>query len=443
MALRRALQAVVAIALLLSLGAAAWIGRDLLAPADTTPPPTGSDPALVARGAYLARIGHCAGCHTAPGGAAYAGGRGIATPFGTVFGSNLTPDPVHGIGTWSADAFWRAMHQGRSRDGRLLVPVFPYTHLTHVSRADSDAIHAWLRSLPPVPQANQPHTLRFPYNTQVALAVWRALYFRPGDGQPPADSDTRSATWQRGAYLVRSLGHCGACHAQRNALGATGDALSLGGGLMVEEGWYAPSLETDTEAGVAGWPREEVVALLTTGISRRGSVQGPMAEVVHGSTQHLTPADAAAMAEFLQTVSAPATALAPPRATASAPEDPPAAGTVLALRARGEQLYRDHCSDCHGSDGQGVAGAYPALSGNRAVLMDPAINLVQVVTHGGFPPATAGNPRPYGMPPYGLVLNHTDIAALLTYLRSAWGHRAAAVTPLQVQRWREGSDAAR
>jgi mono/diheme cytochrome c family protein len=320
---RRVLMMGVAALLLLVLGLAAWIARDLLVPADTAPPPSASDPALVARGAYLARIGHCAGCHTAAGGAAYAGGRGIGTPFGSVYGSNLTPDPVHGIGTWSAEAFWRAMHLGQSRDGRLLVPVFPYTHMTHVSRADSDAIHAWLRSLPAVPQANRPHTLRFPFGTQAALAVWRALYFRPGDAQPPAGSESRSASWQRGAYLVRGLGHCSACHAQRNALGATGDALVLDGGLMSEQGWYAPSLQTDREGGVAGWPREDVVALLTTGISRRGSAQGPMAEVVHGSTQHLAPADAAAMAEFLASVSTP---LAAPTAatSASGPEDLPA-----------------------------------------------------------------------------------------------------------------------
>lgn len=425
---------VVAVVLL----AAAWLGRDLAAPADHGAPPAGAaDPALVARGEYLARIGHCAGCHTAPGGAAYAGGRGVPTPFGTVHASNLTPDDTTGLGRWSGEAFWRALHLGVSRDGRLLYPAFPYTHTTHVSRADSDALHAWLRSLPPVTQANRPHTLRFPYSTQAALAVWRALYFQPGDGQPPTGSEAagRSAAWQRGAYLVRGLGHCSACHAPRNALGAGGDTLALDGGLMTEQGWYAPSLTSDAEAGVGGWPPEEIAALLTTGLTRRASVQGPMAEVVHGSTRHLTPGDALAMAEFLKSVSRPAPAPAPP---ADAPT-----GAAAGLRERGEQLYRDHCSDCHGRDGQGVPGAYPALAGNRAVLLDPALNLVQVIVHGGFAPSTAGNPRPYGMPPYGLVLNHADIAALLTYLRSAWGHRAAAVSPLEVQRWREGSDAAR
>lgn len=420
----------------------AWLGPDLLAAEDSGAAPAGvPDPALVARGDYLARIGHCAGCHTAPGGAAYAGGRGLDTPFGTVYASNLTPDPETGIGRWSSEAFWRAMHHGQSRDGRLLYPVFPYTNTTHIDRADSDAIHAWLRSLPPVRQANRPHALRFPYDNPFALAVWRALYFRPGDGGPPPGSEAaaRSAGWQRGAYLVRGLGHCSACHARRNALGATGDALVLDGGLMATQGWYAPSLADPAQAGVGGWPQEDIVQLLTVGTSPRGSVQGPMAEVVHGSTRYLTPGDAAAVAEFLASLSPPPTP-APGPASGS---DAPPTGAAAGLHEQGRQLYRDHCSDCHGRDGQGVPGAYPALAGNRAVVMDPAINLVQVIAHGGFAPSTAGNPRPYGMPPYGLVFSHADIAAVLTYLRSSWGHRAAPVSPLQVQRWREGSDAVR
>ena len=424
--------------------AVGWLGPDLWVGADTGAPPSGApDPALAAHGAYLARIGHCAGCHTAPGGAPYAGGRGVETPFGTVYASNLTPDPETGIGAWSSEAFWRAMHHGRSRDGRLLYPAFPYTNTTHVGRADSDAIHAWLRSQPPVRQANRPHALRFPYDNPFALAVWRALYFRPGDGSAPPgrETETRSTGWQRGAYLVRGLGHCSACHARRNALGATGDAGVLDGGLMMAQGWYAPSLTNPAEAGVGGWSREDIVRLLTVGTSPRGSVQGPMAEVVHGSTQYLTPDDAAAMAEFLASLSPPPATPAPGPADGS--DGAPLTGASASLRERGSQLYRDHCSDCHGRDGQGVPGAYPALAGNRAVVMDPAINLVQVIVHGGFAPSTAGNPRPYGMPPHGLVFSHADIAAVLTYLRSSWGHRAAPVSPLQVQRWREGSDAVR
>jgi mono/diheme cytochrome c family protein len=390
----------------------------------------------VTRGAYLARIGNCQGCHTAPGGAPYAGGRRIATPFGDVWASNLTPDPVHGIGRWSDEAFWRALHFGISRDGRLLYPAFPYPNTTHVSREDSDAIHAHLRSLAPVAEANRPHALRFPADQPWALAAWRLLFFEPGPALAPRgakaleEGDTDQAAWRdRGAYLVRGLAHCSACHGERNRLGASGDGQRLGGALMPGQGWYAPSLHRADEAGVAHWALDEVVALLVTGVSARGSAQGPMAEVVLGGTQHLSPTDARAMAWYLMSLPAAA-------ARSDAAPDP-AVADPDALRRRGAQLYADHCAGCHGQQGEGVAGAYPALAGNRAVLIDPPINLAQVILHGGFAPTTAGNRQPYGMPPYALQFDHADLAALLTYLRTAWGHQGTAVSPQAAQRWRE------
>ena len=174
------------------------------------------DDSLVARGAYLALAGNCMACHTTRGGEQYAGGLGVATPFGTVYSSNLTPDKNTGIGTWSSAHFWRAMHNGRSKSGRLLYPAFPYTSYTQVTRSDSDAIYAYLRSLPAVSQTNQPHAIRTPFQSQAALAVWRALYFSPGVFEPDSNRD---AEWNRGAYLVQGLGHCSACHSPRDALG--------------------------------------------------------------------------------------------------------------------------------------------------------------------------------------------------------------------------------
>jgi mono/diheme cytochrome c family protein len=377
--------------------------------------------AQVARGAYLARAGNCAGCHTARGGAPYAGGRGIETPFGTVYASNLTPD-ASGLGGWNTAAFWRAMHHGRSRDGRLLYPAFPYANTTLVAREDSDALFAYLRSLPPVAQANRAHDLRWPFNTQAALAVWRALYFRAG---VYASDTSRPPAWNRGAYLVRGLGHCSACHGARNALGATRDALDLAGGLIPMQNWYAPSLAAPAEAGVGDWAEADVVALLKTGVSPRGSATGPMAEVVLGSTQHLSDADLAAMATYLKAL--PQTAAAP---TAAAPGATGSAG--------GAQLYERHCAQCHGERGEGVPGAYPPLAGNRAVVMPSAVNLVQTVLGGGFAPATAGNPRPFGMPPFVLALNEREVAAVISHIRSAWGNRAEPVSEFDVQRVRAG-----
>jgi mono/diheme cytochrome c family protein len=382
-------------------------------------------PELLQRGAYLARVGYCAACHTTRGGTPYAGGRGIDTPFGTVYSSNLTPDATTGIGRWSASDFWRALHNGRSKDGRLLYPAFPYTSYTAVTRADSDALYAYLQSLPATVQAATPHALRWPFSTQPALAVWRALYFQPGVQQP---APQQSAEWNRGAYLVRGLGHCGACHTARNALGASSGELDLAGGLIPMQNWYAPSLTSAHEAGVAGWPRADVVRLLQTGVAPGATVLGPMAEVVRQSTQYWSAADLGAVATYLQAL---------PQTTATPPlrDLPPMPGRVL---ERGVQLYEKHCVQCHGAQGQGVAGAYPALAGNRAVTLASPANLVQTVLNGGFAPATAGNPRPYGMPPYLLLLNDADVAAVLTHIRSAWGNQAPGVTELDVNRLRAG-----
>jgi mono/diheme cytochrome c family protein len=384
---------------------------------DNAAAPFPSTPQQIAQGGYLARAGNCAACHTARGGADYAGGLGIATPFGTVYTSNLTPDPQTGLGKWTPAAFWRAMHHGRSADGRLLYPVFPYTSYTQVSRNDSDALFAYLRSLPPVIQPNRTHALAFPYNSQAALAVWRALFFRAAEFAP---EPAQTAAWNRGAYLVRGLGHCAACHAERNVLGASSGALALQGGVIPMQHWYAPSLASQHEAGVAEWDEQEVVALLKTGTSAHGSVMGPMADVVFGSTQHLLDADLQAMAVYLKAL--------PQQAVARPSAKPPEPSQF----SSGQKVYQDHCAQCHGEQGEGAHGAYPALAGNRVVTMDTSANLVQIVLHGGFAPATQGNPRPYGMPPFEQTLDGPQIAAVLSYIRHAWGHTASAVSPLEV-----------
>ncbi|RQP21949.1 c-type cytochrome [Piscinibacter terrae] len=386
-----------------------------------SPPAWKPTPELAQRGAYLALAGNCAACHTARGGAAYAGGLGIDTPFGTVFASNITPDPDTGIGRWTAAEFYRAMHNGRSRDGHLLYPAFPYPNFTQVTREDSDALFAWLQSQPPVKQANAPHTLRFPYNTQASLAVWRAMFFDPGNYRADAG---RSAQWNRGSYLVRGLGHCNACHASRNIFGATSERLELSGGLIPMQKWYAPALTSSREAGVAQWETAHVVALLRDGISPRASVMGPMAEVVYRSTQHLSAHDLEAIAVFLKSL---------PQAHDSAPAVKP---LDLSLLSEGSKIYEKHCEQCHGDKGQGVSGAYPALAGNRAVTMGNPANLVRAVVSGGYPPTTMGNPRPFGMPPFGQALDDSQIAAVLSYVRASWGNQAPAVSTLEVLQFR-------
>ncbi len=423
--MRRTLYALLALVVLLVLAALGLVVLNLRGedPLPATPVAFDPTPAQVERGRYLALAGNCAGCHTARGGAAYAGGVGIETPFGTVFAGNLTPHQEAGIGRWSAAHFWRALHNGRSMDGRLLYPAFPYPSFTRVTREDSDAIYAYLRTVPPAPTPNAVHKLRFPYDTQAALAVWRALFFVPGSF---VADPAKPAEWNRGAYLVEGLGHCIACHGTRNVLGATEEKLGLSGGLIPVENWYAPSLNSKREAGVADWDTRHVVSLLKNGTSPRGSVMGPMADVVYRSTQHLGEADLNAMAVFLKQLPEAKAA------DAAAPAAP--VRRDAGVMARGAKIYDQQCAYCHGDAGQGAEGAYPALAGSRAVNMDSAVNLVQVLRHGGFLPSTAGNPRPYGMPPFGHVLDDDGIAAVLSYIRGSWGNDAPPVTRSQIMR---------
>jgi len=382
-------------------------------------------PANIARGAYLARAGDCIACHTARGGLAYAGGRAIDTPFGRLYGPNITPDTATGIGTWSADDFWNALHNGVAPGGRLLYPAFPYTHYTKVTRDDADALYAWLRSLAPVRQARRPHALRRPYDSQLALAGWRLLYFRPGVHAPDT---AKPAAWNRGAYLVEGLGHCSACHGTRKLLGGISAGAGLSGGLIPVSGWYAPSLTAGSEAGLGDWELPHIVQLLRTGVSSRGAVFGPMAEVVGQSLQHLSEPDVQAMALYLKAL--------PPTVQQPAPAPPPSETTMKL----GAQLYDRHCVDCHGADGRRAAAgsnaAYPPLAGNHALTMNEPVNAIRIVLNGGFAPATADNPRPFGMPPYSPVLNDAEVAAVVTYVRASWGNAAPEVKPAQVNRHR-------
>lgn len=418
--MKKTLPTLLAVALLLL---AAWIvlawPREQLAP--SSPAAWAATPDNLSRGAYLARAGDCMACHTARGGAQYAGGRTLDTPFGAIATPNITPDATTGIGSWSADDFWRALHNGKSRDGRLLYPAFPYPSYTKVSRADADALYAFLRSLPPVKQANSAHQLRFPYNTQAALAGWRLLYFKPAVF---AAKPAQSAQWNRGAYLVEGLGHCSACHAARNFAGAS--AATLEGGLIPTINWYAPSLTANAEAGLGSWAVPDIVELLHTGVSPRATVFGPMAEVVERSLQHLSEPDITAMAVYLKSLPA-------------APVERAAAVDTAQLQPvleQGKKLYDSHCIDCHGENGKGAPPAYPPLAGNRALTMPSAVNPIRIVLNGGFAPGTAGNPRPYGMPPYSHVMNDTEVAAVVTYLRNSWGNQAAPVPAREVNRYR-------
>ncbi|MCA0239343.1 MAG: cytochrome c [Proteobacteria bacterium] len=413
------LLAIGALALAVAASAGWWDRADDLrraAPAAPAPPAA----AAVARGAYLARVGHCAGCHTSPGSADYAGGRVINTPFGAVVAANLTPDAQHGLGRWTAAAFRRALQQGRSADGRALLPACPYPNFSLIADADADDLWAYLQSLPAAAQAVPPHALRWPYALPAALTVWRALHFQPARLPELADS-----TLRRGAYLVGGLGHCSACHGERDRWGATAGAWDFRGGIIPEQGWLAPSLQDPRAAGASAWPVAETAALLKNGRNAQATVSGPMAVVVAHSTQYLSDADAAAVAAYLHQL--PALPAPAPRSTPA-----PSAATL----ALGDKLYERHCGDCHGKQGEGVADDGPPLAGNRAVALASPVNVVRMVLGGGFGPSTAAQPRPPGMPPFATLLGDEEVAAIVSQVRWRFGNRASAVDALAVNRQR-------
>src|SRR4249919_625490 len=280
--------------------AAVYVLRPKMLPA----PAGGARPAnattqVITQGEYLARAGDCTACHTVPNGKLFAGGRAMPTPFGNIYVPNITPDDETGIGKWNADEFYRMMHTGISRDGSLLYPAMPFASYTKVTRADSDAIFAYLMSVPPVHRENRKHELRFPFNKRELLIGWRTLYFK--EGEFVADPK-QSAQWNRGAYLVEGLGHCSMCHTAINALGGSKESQEFEGGMIPNQNWYAPSLTSNREAGLGNWSIKEITDLLQVGVSPRATVYGPMAEVVYNSLQYLSDDDATAMAVYLKTL---------------------------------------------------------------------------------------------------------------------------------------------
>ncbi|WP_052697843.1 cytochrome c [Luteibacter yeojuensis] len=373
-------------------------------------------------GQYLTTAGDCASCHTARNGKPMAGGRVVPTPFGAIPSPNLTPDAETGLGTWTADDFYKALHEGISHDGTSLYPAFPFTSYTKVTRADSDAMFAYLKSLPAVRNPATPNTLRWPYRMRSLMASWRLMYFDEGEYQP---DPKQSKAWNRGAYLVQGLGHCNECHANRNSFGAMATEPFLAGGLVPVQNWYAPDLSMGRDGGLAGWSEADVVALLKTGRSAKGTALGPMAEVVVKSTQHLTDDDLAAIAVYLKSL--------PPRPPVTQRGNAVDAATVAQA---GQKVYAQHCAACHATDGRGKGAAYPALDANASVTEPTGINAIRTVLSGGFAPATAGNPRPYSMPPFSQVLSDEDAAAVVTYIRHAWSNRASSVSPADVRAYR-------
>ncbi|WP_316233025.1 cytochrome c [Bradyrhizobium sp. SZCCHNPS2010] len=365
----------------------------------------------LARGKALVTAGDCVACHTAPGGVPFAGGLALQTPFGAIMTPNITPDNPTGIGSWTADDFAHAMHEGKRRNGTRLYPAFPYTAYTKVTRADSDAIFAYLRSLEPASNSVNRSTLPFPFNIRSSMAVWNGLFFTPGEFKP---DPTKSEEYNRGAYLVDGLGHCGACHTPLNAFGANKADRYLQGGVV--DNWTAPNITNDAQAGLGKWSVDEVVQYLKTGQARGVIASGPMKDVVENSTAKMPDADLKAMAVYLKERGA----VGP-----SAPS--PLAASDSRMKV-GEAIFIDTCAACHVRSGDGIPHVFPKLAGATIATQEDPASLVHIVVTGGQAAATDTHPTAPTMPSFGYRLSDEQIAAVVTYVRNSWGNAASPVT---------------
>ncbi|MDR5835531.1 cytochrome c [Caballeronia sp. LZ034LL] len=402
-----------------------------------------TSPGLVARGDYLARAADCAGCHTAapvpgkPQPHPFAGGLPMGSPFGTIWSSNITPDPVHGIGRYSYEDFARALRKGVASGGKHLYPAMPYPSFSKISDDDLHALYAYfMHGVEPVAQAAPETKLPFPFNQRWALTFWN-FAFAPD--KPFVGDPKRDAQWNRGAYLVQSLGHCGACHTPRgpayDELGYTdGSPAYLTGGT--NDHWHAPNLTGLKGAGLGRISAADLAAFLKTGHGAGLATFGAMVQVVEDSTQYLDDQDLQAIASYLKSL--------PAHGEGGTYDDHSreARQSVAALHT-GEQerpgagLYQGTCARCHQADGMGVPLKYPRLAGNPAVLSQKPDSLVRLVLQGGRAPSTVHGPEPKKMPAFADQLTDTEIARVLTFVRSTWGNNAPPVTTRDVRTMRE------
>jgi mono/diheme cytochrome c family protein len=377
----------------------------------------------IERGRTLVNAGDCAACHTAQGGKPYAGGLPIATPFGVIYSTNITPDATTGIGKWSEQDFYNAMHSGTRRDGQHLYPAFPYPWFTKVSRDDVRAIRAFLNTLQPVRQENKPTELPWPLSMREVMAGWNRLYFKEGTYKP---DPAKSQQWNRGAYLVEGLGHCGACHTATNAFGAPKKDQRFQGGDFGDH-WYAPSLSNELGAGLGAWSEADIVEYLKTGANARTAAAGPMVDVIKNSTQHLSQADLGAIATYLKDIPAA-------KNTATVNSGPPDRQVL----ARGEALYLDQCIGCHMENGAGLENVFPALKGSSSVQAKRPDSLIHFVLTGAQEAATQRKPTAFAMPAFDWKLDDQQVADLVTYIRNAWGNHASAADADTVAKIRQG-----
>jgi len=415
MSLRRLVRWAVGAAVLVAVALAAVVAVRLAGGKSGGPVQTEKAPAeVIARGKYLAEAADCAACHTAPGGAPFAGGLAMASGFGTIYATNISPDPDNGIGRWTAADFWQALHDGTRRDGQPLYPAMPYTSYRGMTRADADAIYAYLMQLRPMKVANVRTQLDFPYDIRLGMMGWNLLFL---SDSLPATSSGSSAAWQRGRYLVNVLGHCGECHTPRGILGQMELSRSLTGFAL---GRVAAPDITPSGLAARGWTAASLRTYLGRGIAGPDSAFAEMHQVVMLSTRNLTADDLAAMTTYLLGDSPP-------------PPAPLPAGNPAAASAAGRGTYVALCAGCHGLDGKGVPNTVVALSGNSTLRQADARNLIVATLDGiraeNFPHRASLQ----AMPGFADKLSDEQAAALMNYLRATWGGQKPDVSAAAVR----------
>jgi len=374
---------------------------------------------MVEKGRYLAVLGDCTACHTVPGKPAFSGGVSIETPFGKLVGANITPDPETGLGHWNFDDFQAVMSEGHSRRGKRLYGAMPFTAYTKVTREDNRALWAYLQTLEPVNNPVETNQLPFPFNVRTSLIGWNWLNFTVGEFVPNAE---KTPQWNRGAYLVEGLGHCGTCHTPKNIIGGDDNDQFLAGGDL--QGWIAPDITSNPHSGIGKWSNEDIVEYLKTGANRFDIASGPMAEAVENSTQHWTDEDLMAVAVYLKDGQKPSPAPQP-----IAADDP--------AMVAGKALYADRCSACHVPNGEGIKTLFPKLAAAPLVNSTDPTSLIRVVLAGSRAGGTEAAPTGPAMPAFAWNLTDENVADVLTYVRNTWGNAAPAVTAGEVANLRE------
>lgn len=388
------------------------------------------DDTTIERGEYLVRAANCVSCHTAPGGAVFAGGVPFPTDFGTIYSTNITPDESTGIGKWTFEQFEAAMRRGVRPDGQHLYPAFPYTNFAKIDDADMRALYDYFMSVRPVNAPARKNEMQFPFSQRRLMGVWKALFFNEERFKP---DPARPEAWNRGAYLVEAFAHCGACHSPRNLLGAekTGDGKPYTGGVLdelddergpVRRG--APNL-TSSPHGIGAWSEEDLAHYLKYGANTRARVMGTMNEVILNSTRHLTEDDTRAIAMYIKSLPASAD-------TGGRPSR-----KVMEL---GEKQYDIHCGTCHLPTGLGSADTGPPLAGSTFAQAPESASLIDLVINGPRLPVVGPSEqwqRPWqSMTPFGQKLSDEEAAALLSYVRNSWGNAAPEVKPSDIDRMR-------